>query len=110
MTARKYASAQYAAFKLKDEPLIPDFKKNLHWSITAPASDVLATPIDYTTDFDVEDQNNYLRWAHGYSLRMEGAVIEDRLSSWFNTHSFNGYEPHEWEFKRGDMVEDYESI
>ena len=61
MTMRKYASAQYAAFALRDEVLIPPFKQNLHWSVIAPSNDVLATPIDFATAFDVGHQQNHLR-------------------------------------------------
>ena len=109
MTARKYASAQYAAFALKDEVLIPPFKSNLHWSVTAPSNDVLATPIDFPIAFDVGHQQNHLSWVYSYCLRMEGIMIEERFNSWFRTHPRNGYEPQEWEFKRGPMVENYES-
>ena len=41
---------------------------------------------------------------------MEGVMIEERFNSWVQTHSRNGYEPLEWEFKRGPMVENYETI
>jgi hypothetical protein len=95
MTAAKYATAQYAAFTLKDDPLIPEFKRNLHWSTRALAPDVLATPIDYPTSFRIEDQKSYLKWVESYSLRMEGEVIEGRFSSWFRTHPLNGYQTHE---------------
>ena len=41
---------------------------------------------------------------------MEGEVIEDRYNSWFRTHPLNGYQTHEWEFKRCVVKEDYEII
>ena len=47
---------------------------------------------------------------YSYCLRMEGVMIEERFNSWFRTHPRNGYEPCEWEFKRGPMVENYETI
>jgi hypothetical protein len=110
MTMRKYATAQYAAFALRDEVLVPPFKENLHWSITAPAKHVLATPIDYPETFNVEHQQNHLHWVYGYCLRVEGTMIQERFNSWFATRSQNGYEPHEWEFKVGDMREGFEII